>query len=81
MVTGSNVWWIGYKIKHCRLAGCTQYVNIWVSVHKSIVYFDYSQKLTNQSDQNSHVQYVIKYDGKMSDDKLLSNHKLPLMAK
>ena len=80
MVAGSMVWWISSKIRQCRLVGGTRNVNLRGSVHKSIVYFDYSQKLTNQNDQNSHVQYVIKNDCKMSNDKLLSKDKLSLMT-
>ena len=32
------------------------------------------------NNQMSHVQYVIKNDGKVSDGKLLCNDKMPLMA-
>ena len=80
MVAGQIVRWIGSKIRQCRQVDGTRNVNLQESVHKSIVYFDYSQKLTNQNDQNSHVQYVIKNDRKMSNDKLLSKDKLSLMT-
>ena len=45
-------------------------------------YYNSLQKLTNRKPPEvTHVQYVIANDGKMSNRKLLSTDKMPLMAK
>ena len=44
--------------------------------------FNLTQKMTNRKPPKiSHVQYVIKNDGQMSDRKLFSKDKMPLLAK
>ena len=47
-VADSNVDWQVSKIRQCTVEDGLRYVNLWGSVHKSIICFISSQKLTIQ---------------------------------